>query len=550
MQYENRSAPRGRFGRSNVPGAFAAMLCALALAVPLHAQDASGRVFGQVVAEESGEPLPGVRVYVRGTTRGNVTDRQGRFTIDRVPAGSQVVVFELLGMREERRSVRLPEGGEARLDVRLATEALAIADIVVSATREAQALARTPATVGVVQGDALREERPTHPSEVMDKVPGVWVNVTGGEGHMTAIRQPLTTDPVYLFVEDGVPTRSTGFFNHNALYEINVPQAERIEVVKGPVTALYGSDAIGGVINVETRPAVAAPGLQATVEAGQHGFGRILGSYAATGERDGLRADLNLTRTDGWRDGTAYDRQSGTLRWDRTLGGGSSLKTVAAFSRIDQQTAGSSRLPEDAFEDRPTLNLTPVSFREVTAGRLSVEYEHSAGSSLLSVTPFARYNAMNILPNWSLTYDPAIWETSNGSLGVLARYRRDFEPMDARLIAGVDVDWSPGRHFERVIEPEREDGAYTSYSAGDPIYDYDVTFLGLSPYLHAEASPTPRLRLTGGLRFDRIGYTYENRLGALQTGSHRRPSSTDVAYTEWSPKLGATYEIGAGASVF
>ena len=54
------------------------------------------------------------------------------------------------------------------------------------------------------------------------------MNVTGGEGHQTVIRQPLTRGPVYLFLEDGVPTRSTGFFNHNALYEINLPAAEGI----------------------------------------------------------------------------------------------------------------------------------------------------------------------------------------------------------------------------------------------------------------------------------------------------------------------------------
>jgi outer membrane receptor protein involved in Fe transport len=81
----------------------------------------------------------------------------------------------------------------------------------------------------------------------MGGVAGVWVSVTGGEGHQTAIRQPLNTNPVYLFLEDGVPTRSTGFFNHNALYEVNLPGAEGIEVTKGPGSALYGSDAIGGV---------------------------------------------------------------------------------------------------------------------------------------------------------------------------------------------------------------------------------------------------------------------------------------------------------------
>ena len=75
-------------------------------------------------------------------------------------------------------------------------------------------------------------------------MPGVHVNVTGGEGHMTAIRQPITTSAVYIYLEDGIPTRSTGFYNHNVLYEINVPQLAGIEVSKGPGSALYGSDAM------------------------------------------------------------------------------------------------------------------------------------------------------------------------------------------------------------------------------------------------------------------------------------------------------------------
>ena len=87
----------------------------------------------------------------------------------------------------------------------------------------------------------------------------MYVDVTNGEGHMTAIRQPLSTQPLYLYLEDGIPTRSTGFFNHNAMYEVNVPQSGGIEVFKGPGTALYGSDAVGGVINVLTRPAPLEP---------------------------------------------------------------------------------------------------------------------------------------------------------------------------------------------------------------------------------------------------------------------------------------------------
>lgn len=522
----------------------------LAAAGHVNAQAPTGRIVGRVIEDETGSPLEGARVYIEGTVRGGVTDARGEFRIERIPVGERVLVIEYIGRRTERRAFSVRADDEVRLEVRLVGQPLVISEVVISTTREAESIQRTPVSVGVVSGEELRRSRPTHPSDIMGKVPGVWVNVTGGEGHMTAIRQPLTTDPVYLYLEDGVPTRSTGFFNHNALYEVNVPQAERIEVVKGPSSALYGSDAIGGVVNVETRPAIASRGFEATVEGGEHGWARILGTYAFTAGDHGVRADLNLTRTDGWRDGTAYDRQSATVRWDRALAGGSSLKTVLALSRIDQKTAGSSRLPEPAYRESPTRNLTPISFRDVAAARLSVAYERLGERSLLNVTPYVRANTMEILPNWSLTYDPAVWETGHRSLGVLVRYRQSFTRWDARLIAGVDVDWSPGEHAEWAIDPVREDGVFTEYTMGDRIYDYDVTFFGVSPYLHIEASPVERLRVTAGFRFDRLGYDYENRLGELQTGPHRRPASTRVHYAELSPKLGATFELGRGASLF
>ncbi|HYE89975.1 MAG TPA: TonB-dependent receptor plug domain-containing protein, partial [Terriglobales bacterium] len=377
-----------------------ALIIAGVLAAPAGAQGNAGIVRG-VVRDDTGTPVEAVRLYVDGTTRGTFSGADGRFEIADVPAGERVLVAESFGHRVSRTSVTVRPGRTLELALVLEPEVLEIAAMVVTATREERSLAETPATIDVVGASTIRETRPTHPSEIMGKVPGVWVNVTGGEGHMTAIRQPLTTDPVYLYLEDGIPTRSTGFFNHNALYEINLPQAQRIEVAKGPSSALYGSDAIGGLINVETRPAVAAPGLQATLEGGSYGFMRVLGSYGLLLEDAGIRTDVNYTANDGWREGTAYDRVSGTVRWDQSVGAGS-LRAVAAYSRIDQQTAGSSRLTEADFENDPERNLTPISFRDVTAARLSLEYERAGESSLVSVTPFARYNAMDILPNWSL----------------------------------------------------------------------------------------------------------------------------------------------------
>lgn len=441
-------------------------------------------------------------------------------------------------------------------------------EVTVTGTREGQLLAETPASVKVISGDTVRKDKPTHPSQIMGQSPGVWVNVTGGEGHMTAIRQPLSTNPVYLYLEDGIPTRSTGFFNHNALYEINVPQSGGIEVVKGPGTALYGSDAIGGVVNVLTRPAPLKPEAEVTAEVGENGWKRLLGSVGNTWGENGLRADLNLTSTDGWRDATGYDRQSATLRWDRALGADALLKTVLTASNIDQQTAGSSAIIRGDYENNPTVNYTPISYRKVGALRLSSAWERESGDTLLSLTPYIRDNSMELLANWSLSYDPTVYTTANRSYGVMGKWRRDFVPLRARLIAGVDLDISPGSREENRLGTLAATGSgasriYTGYTVGTRIYDYDVTFIGASPYVHGELSPSERLRLSAGLRYDNLRYRFDNHFaasavsaststngGAAVTRFYGQSDDATVRFAHLSPKLGATYAITQDTSLF
>ncbi|MFW2440462.1 MAG: TonB-dependent receptor [Arenicellales bacterium] len=426
-----------------------------------------------------------------------------------------------------------------------AEETLSLGEMTVTGTREEQLRAETSETTGVIARETIEEVRPAHPSELMNRIPGVHVNVTGGEGHMTAIRQPITTKPVYLYLEDGIPTRSTGFFNHNALYEINVPQAGGVEVTKGPGTALYGSDAIGGVINVLTRPAPLEAEGELNLEAGEYGWYRMLLTGGNSWNDNGVRGDLNLTHTDGWREKTAYDRQSATVRMDNFFNNGASLKTVLAMSNIDQETAGSSRLLKYDFENNPTKNYTPISYREVDAVRLSTEYEQEGSDSLFTVTPYARKNNMEYLANWSLSYDPGITETSSNSLGMLMKYRKDFAPKRTRLVVGADLDYTPGSRLENRINAVKEGLIYTSYTIEGMTYDYDVEYLAISPYLHFETSPTERLRLNAGLRYDLMEYDYANNMtdGVINVGgkNYDHASDTTVDFTHLSPKLGATY---------
>ena len=94
----------------------------------------------------------------------------------------------------------------------------------------------------------------------------------GNEQHMMAIRQPMTTNAYYLYLEDGLPIRPMGIFNHNALLEINQFNLQSIEVVKGPVSSLYGPEAVGGAMNlISLKPSI-NPEFKFGIQADQVGL--------------------------------------------------------------------------------------------------------------------------------------------------------------------------------------------------------------------------------------------------------------------------------------
>lgn len=428
--------------------------------------------------------------------------------------------------------------------------------LTVTGTREKALLSETPVSIGAITPETIRETAPLHPGQLLGQIPGVSVAVTNGEGHTTAIRQPFTTSPLYLFLEDGIPIRATGFFNHNALYEVNIPMAGGIEVVRGPGTALHGSDAIGGIVNILSHAPSGPAGVSLNSEFGAFGTWRFLGSAGTPlGESGGVQLDLNATHTDGWRYRTGYDRQSANLRYDQRLDRDTVLKTVVGVSDIDQQTGANSALTYADYVNDPTRNNFAVAYRKVTAARISVEYERQVGTGLVSVIPYFRDNAMELLASFNLSSDPRIDQSHNVSYGVLSKWRKNFSALRTRVIAGLDFDYSPGSRTEtNLLVTRTGTGASTVYSAytlGTRIYDYHVTFRSLSPYLHTEFSPTAQLRVTAGLRYDTMGFDQENHLSAgtvsaTVNGATRfygQLARNESTFSRLSPKLGATYAL-------
>ena len=430
--------------------------------------------------------------------------------------------------------------------------------VTVTGTREATLLSETPASVGVIDRATIDFTRPSHPQQLLGQIPGVAIAVTNGEGHTTAIRQGFTTGPMYLFLEDGIPVRATGNFNHNALYELNLPSAGGVEVVRGIGSALYGSDAIGGLVNVLSRTPREAAGADLSVEAGSFGWGRVLGGIDS-GRRgpNAVRADLNLTHTDGWRDSTAYDRQSVNLRWDHEYGAQTLVKTILGITHIDQETGANSALPLDLYLNNPTVNLRSAAYRKVNALRLSSAIDKDLGQGRqLSFTPYFRDNRMDLNGSYNFPSGARIENTQVQSYGLMTKFRQNFnDKMRTRLITGLDLDYSPSQRQEDKITLLTDTVAgrtrYYNYTLGQRIYDYEVTYKSAAPYLHLEASPTDVLRVTAGLRYDYASMSMQNNLGQnTAVNGFYQLADSSVNFSRLSPKLGLNWALSESDHAF
>lgn len=428
--------------------------------------------------------------------------------------------------------------------------------MVVTATRESKLRSELAESVSVQDKQEIEAVSPSHPAELLNRVAGVHVNNLGGEGHMTSIRQPISTSGVYLFLEDGVPTRPTGFFNHNGLYEVNIPQAQRVEVTKGPGSALYGSDAIGGVINSVTQPSPDETSGRVNLEGGSHGWKRGLFSGGTDINQDhGVSFQLNLTDSDGYRDESAYQRYSMTGRLDGYLTATTQYKLVAAYTDVDQ--SGVSSLEEDDYKNNPKKNKYhgDIGKRDVGAFRLTGEIATELSDvELLTFTPFYRHNNTEMMPSWMVTYDPNIRKTQFQSFGLLSKYRYDLS--QGEIIAGVDIDHTISDYVEKQITVTQVGDIYTDYQeTGRSHYNYDADQTSISPYLHGEWLPHDDWRLVAGLRYDYFRIDYKDNLDPsvperVGRRAWLRPDSQTLNFNHLSPKLGAVYSYSGEQQVY
>ena len=202
-----------------------------------------------IVTDNEKEPLPGASVLLKGTHKGVVTDEKGRFSLA-IPAGSHTVEVHFLGYNTLQKQIQIAPNETLSLTFPLQQETVEVKGITVQAYSPIKQVQRSAYNVVAIEAKNLENSNNTA-SDVLARASGVKMRETGGVGAEQQINlNGFTGRHVRLFV-DGVPlNRANSSFQ---LGNIPVEIVDRIEIYKGVVPITFGTDALGGAVNIITK---------------------------------------------------------------------------------------------------------------------------------------------------------------------------------------------------------------------------------------------------------------------------------------------------------
>lgn len=444
----------------------------------------------------------------------------------------------------------------------VAQTSTALDTIVVSGSRSETKLSETPVSIGSVTRAQWDADKPKSVGEIINRIPGVHWNDLGNEQHSMAIRQPISTNAVYQYLEDGIPIRPLGVFNHNALNENNMNGSGGVEVVKGAASSLYGSNAVGGAVNFLTqRPSRTPTGYVGIRHDNTDGFTRVDSGASNTWGDLGLRFSHYSSQrdTNNWQQYSGGKKDSFTLRGDYNLSDKSWLRASLVHTNLDSDTPGS--LFENDFLTNPGKSINTFTWRQDKTTRANLAWDgETTPGGLTTVTLFARNNDHGQLPNYTISgcSGAACKGTLNNnhveSLGLDIKHEQKLDWLRARLVSGVYIDRSQNDFVSDNLTIVRDvpTGRYVSYtlnSVGNPsgVRDYGAGIANDALFAQLEFSPTEQIRVVAGGRYDSIRYDFKNN---LTPGANYGAANEVRSFAKFSPKLGATYAVHPASSLY
>ncbi|MBU0675627.1 MAG: TonB-dependent receptor [Proteobacteria bacterium] len=419
-------------------------------------------------------------------------------------------------------------------------------EVVVTASRVSEKIKDTPVSVSLLTNQELETIKARNPEEFLTTIPGINSQGFGGESELTAIRVPTHfTNPYTIVLVDGVPTASYGSGSSSQFLGINNDNIARIEIIKGPASALYGSNAIGGIINVITKEPSATP--QATIRSEIGDYHQVRSSLSGSGGtgRYGFNVDLSQVDSDGWREHSSLEKEAASVKVNYTPNDISLLSFKTDFIRSENDSPGS--ISEADFKSDWQHSYHSFAYNESDKLAPALTYNLYLDEAEFRATLAMRDVEEKSIPNYSirqLTYGrqprPYIGSLNSSDatdFNLQLFYSHNLSLARARINTGLDLvnGTNDSKSYDLAVTMDPITNRYESYTVGDLAKSYDITTTVLAPYLQLEFSPLTRLRLSAGGRYDAATYEVDDRLGGGTGG--------DKDFSQFSPKAGLTYEI-------
>lgn len=342
---------------------------------------------GKVIDATSSKPLYGVNVYLLGTHIGNATDMEGNYVISSVPEGSWILVCSIIGFIKEEREIIIEKHNNYEINFDLKIDELVFSNVVITATRNEALVTEVPVATEILESDDIARLNAKNAGEALRNIGGLLVKSYGALGSLQSVSLRGSTDQQVLILIDGQKLNN-GQQNSVNLSTIPVEIIDRIEVIKGGNSAMYGSDAVGGVINIITRSGVRENQLNFTL-------GGMYGSFSSRSYDASLRQGIdnfdyfisyNRTESDGDYNYSNLSGERTKLLNNDTRSDNIFIKSGYLFSdqshliasynyrKSDDGSPGSIEYPNLSARNRSNNNRFSFSYEGLTSGAFAFNF--------------------------------------------------------------------------------------------------------------------------------------------------------------------------------
>lgn len=407
-------------------------------------------------------------------------------------------------------------------------------DVVVTATKTEKRAIDVSAAQTIITGEEIEALGARRITDFFKyTVPSLGVEDGGyGPGRIAKMRGFRADDNQILVLIDGMPCMTYMTGGHSSNLPIPPEQIERIEVIRGPSSALYGGTAVGGVINIITKQEATGPTFK--VKAGYGSYGTH--SYNAEANfltgNSGFRLIATRDEKDGWRDNSNHDKDNFMFLFNTEPDPNSILNLSVNYYKEWYEFPGP--LYKDDYENHPKISYYKDKAEvEERHWRTSVLYQKELIDKIDVVTRF--HLDVGDRDSWDASWGPYeyVKDFYGWGLELQTNLKYDLFGMKNTLTAGI------------VCEREHLDEDRFKYSGdirGEVNRISETTLRQYAGYLQDDLWLTSRLNLVLGARYETVDFNNVVKLG------HYKSASEDLDHV--SPKVGITYKLTDNMSVY